>query len=110
MQRGSTQFLSIYPGDALTPGKPAYKEADRLPIDSPLLNIPSIPSLPISYEDALPLLKSLNGRGIHLGAEKADAGKKEGGLGYLGVEYWTGPSEETVEMVNGMDGKVTPIW
>ena len=27
---------------------------------------------------------------------------KEGGLEYLGVEYWSGPGEETIDMVNIM--------
>lgn len=35
---------------------------------------------------------------------------EEGGLGWLGVEYWTGPGEGEVEMVNGMEDKVTAIW
>jgi N-acetylated-alpha-linked acidic dipeptidase len=107
VQRGSVQFLSIYPGDPLTPFVPAYKNATRLPSSDPSINIPSIPSIPISYQDALLLLKSLNGKGI----KRLDKpGFREGGLGYLGVEYWTGPGEDTVELVNVMDDKVTPIW
>jgi len=115
VQRGSVQYLSIRPGDPLTPFKPAYnpnlpESPDRLPMnDSSLVNIPSIPSLPISYEDAIPLLKSLNGHGI----KRQDTLEwKEGGLRYLGVEYFTGPSTETfVEFVNEMDDrKTTPIW
>lgn len=85
VQRGSVQFLSIYPGDPLTPFVPAHKNASRLPLDSPDLNIPSIPSIPISYEDAIPLLKSLHGRGIK---REDKPGFREGGLGYRGVEYW----------------------
>lgn len=110
VQRGSVQFLSSYPGDPLTPFVPAYKDTkDRLPRDDPEINIPSIPSLPISYEDALPLLKSLNGKGIKMGKDNPE-GFREGGLGYLGVEYWSGPGEEIVEVINIMEDKVTPIW
>jgi hypothetical protein len=69
--------------------------------------VPKIPSLPISYEDALPLLKSLNGHGIKLGGKK---GHKEGGLEYLGVEYWTGPGPDVAHLVNEMDDKVTAMW
>ncbi|KAK4051543.1 Vacuolar protein sorting-associated protein 70 [Microbotryomycetes sp. JL201] len=103
VQRGSAQFLSIYPGDPTTPGEPAYKNASR----SQGENLPTIPSIPISYKDAVPLLKSLNGRGhqrtgIH--------GRREGGLGYLGVEYFSGPSKEIVELDVQMDDTVTPIW
>ena len=41
VQRGSVQFLSIYPGDPTTPGYPAYENATR----TEGTNIPSIPSL-----------------------------------------------------------------
>ncbi len=107
VQRGSVQALSLYAGDPLTPHLPAYKNQTRLERDDPSLNVPRIPSLPISYEDALPLLKSLNGHGIKLGGKK---GHKEGGLEYLGVEYWTGPGPDVAHLVNEMDDKVTAIW
>lgn len=115
VQRGSVQFLSSYPGDPLTPFTPAYKNStSRLPRSDPSINIPSIPSLPISYEDALPLLLSLNGKGHKMGPtdaeKKRDSGFKEGGLGYLGVEYWSGPGEGIVEMSNIVDDKITAIW
>lgn len=61
--------------------------------------MPSIPSLPISYEDAIPLLASLDGKGIQLA---------KGGL--AGVGYWTGPGDDIVGLVNLMDDKITPIW
>ncbi|GAA5902456.1 M28 family metallopeptidase [Sporobolomyces salmoneus] len=113
VQRGSVQYLSIRPGDPLTPSLPAYNPSlpsspSRLPLDSSSLPIPSIPSLPISYEDAIPLLKSLNGKGLK---REDKEGWKEGGLRYKGVEYWTGPGDEMVELVNRMDDKVTTkIW
>jgi hypothetical protein len=103
VQRGSVQALSIYPGDPLTPGKPAYKDADRLDRDDPELNIPQIPSLPISYQDALPLLKSLNG----LGEQIEDW---EGGLKDEGVQYSVGPGEGQVELENETDEAIKPIW
>jgi hypothetical protein len=54
-------------------------------------------SLPISYEDAIPILKQLQGKGIPAG----DLGKEwVGGLGYYGVEYFTGPSEVDMHFVN----------
>lgn len=101
IQRGSVQFLSSYPGDPLTPYKPAYRNATRLDRNDPSINVPSIPSLPISYEDAIPLLKSLNGQGLQLAP---------GGMVHLGVEYWTGPGSATVELSNIMDDRVTNIW
>lgn len=112
------QDLALYPGDPLTPGKPAYNPAlpnapERLPRDSEGLNIPAIPSLPLSYEDAVPLLKSLNGKGVKLadGREGKPPGWREGGLRDEGVEYWTGDGQGVeVELVNVVDEKVTPIW
>ncbi|KAJ3812202.1 Zn-dependent exopeptidase [Lentinula aff. lateritia] len=53
VQRGSVQFLSMYPGDPTTPGTPAYENATR----TEGLNKPQIPSLPISQENGEKLLK-----------------------------------------------------
>lgn len=55
VQRGSTQFLSIYPGDPTTPGYPSYENSTR----SEGSNIPSIPSLPISWANAKVLLEEI---------------------------------------------------
>lgn len=57
VQRGSVQYLSLYPGDPTTPGYPAYENSTR----TAGLNIPSIPSLPISWQNAQALLKTLEG-------------------------------------------------
>ena len=60
VQRGSVQYLSMYPGDPLTPFTPAYKNTTtRLPRDSTDINIPTIPSFPISFQGALQLLHTL---------------------------------------------------
>ena len=56
VQRGSVQFLSIYPGDPTTPGYPAYENATR----TEGTNIPSIPSLPISWANAERLLEEID--------------------------------------------------
>ncbi|KAJ3759395.1 Zn-dependent exopeptidase [Lentinula raphanica] len=53
VQRGSVQFLSMYPGDPTTPGIPAYENATR----TEGTNKPQIPSLPISQENGEKLLK-----------------------------------------------------
>jgi N-acetylated-alpha-linked acidic dipeptidase len=125
VQRGSVQYLSSYPGDPTvrsllprineiqaadttwrhgaylqTPGKPAYANATRVEGG----NVPRIPSLPISYEDAIPLLELLKGKGI----KAADIGSDwEGGLTHR-VEYWTGPSEQDLRLVNVQDTRVQP--
>ncbi|KAI0774433.1 Zn-dependent exopeptidase [Fomes fomentarius] len=55
VQRGSTQFLSIYPGDPTTPGYPSYENSTR----TNGTNIPTIPSLPLSWANAQVLLKEI---------------------------------------------------
>ena len=64
VQRGSVQFLPIYPGDPETPGiasTPDLPDSKRLAPDSPEINQPTIPVNPLSYKDAEPILKSLGG-------------------------------------------------
>ncbi len=59
-QRGSVADMPVFPGDVLTPGIGATKDAKRLDRkDAP--TITKIPVMPISYADALPLLKNLEG-------------------------------------------------
>ena len=59
-QRGSVQDMPTYPGDPLTPGRGAVADAQRLDVRSaPTLT--RIPVLPISYADALPLLRAMDG-------------------------------------------------
>jgi N-acetylated-alpha-linked acidic dipeptidase len=60
VQRGSVLDMPTRPGDALTPGYPATKDAERLSIEE-AQTIMKIPVIPISYGDALPLLKALKG-------------------------------------------------
>jgi N-acetylated-alpha-linked acidic dipeptidase len=48
------------PGDALTPGYAATEDAERLSINE-ASTIMKIPVMPISYADALPLLKAIKG-------------------------------------------------
>jgi N-acetylated-alpha-linked acidic dipeptidase len=59
-QRGSVQFLFIYPGDPLTPGVPAVPGTPRLKKEE-AANLPHIPVQPISYGDARRLLQPLRG-------------------------------------------------
>ncbi len=60
VQRGSVMDMPIHPGDPLTPGWGATKNARRLARDE-AKTLMKIPVLPISYGDALPLLKALAG-------------------------------------------------
>ncbi|KAF2755506.1 protease [Pseudovirgaria hyperparasitica] len=107
VQRGSVQFLSMAPGDPTTPGYPSLPGAERKPVDHA---IPSIPSLPISYKEALPLLKALNGYGPK--ASKFNKFWQGGGLGYKGVDYNIGPTPDdlVINLSNEQDYQITPLW
>jgi N-acetylated-alpha-linked acidic dipeptidase len=72
--------------------------------------MPHIPSLPISYLDALPLLKALNGHGPKA---SSFSGHWHGrGLDYKGVEYDIGPSpdELVLNLINEQEYVTTPLW
>jgi len=60
VQRGSVMDMPVYPGDPLTPGVGATKDAKRLRLDQ-AVTLTKIPVLPISYGDAKPLLAALKG-------------------------------------------------
>ena len=64
VQRGSIQFLPIYPGDPTTPGiasTPDLPNSKRIPVDKLQSNQASIPTNPLSWKDAAPILKALCG-------------------------------------------------
>ncbi|KAI1638741.1 hypothetical protein F4809DRAFT_598799 [Biscogniauxia mediterranea] len=108
VQRGSVQFLSIAPGDPTTPGYPSKPGVPREPVDG---SIPSIPSLPISYAEALPILKALNGHGPRA-KDLNQYWTRNTGLGYKGVDYNIGPSPDSLvlNLVNEQEYTITPMW
>jgi len=108
VQRGSTQFLSFAPGDPTTPGYPSKPGVPRQPVDKAT---PSIPSIPISYVDALPILQALNGHGPKA-ADFNQYWTRNMGLRYKGVEYHIGPTPDNVvvNLYNEQEYVITPIW
>ncbi len=98
VQRGSVMdFPSSNPGDPLTPGVGATKEAKRLPVkEAPSLT--RIPVLPISYGDAQPLLASLAGRLA-----------PEGWRGALPVTYHVGPGPAKVHLKVAFNWDIKPV-
>lgn len=62
IQRGSALFLSMTPGDPMTPGY-AIKPGEKKERHDPFNTIPKIPALPISYREITPILQKLSGFG-----------------------------------------------
>ena len=86
VQRGSVMDMPLYPGDPLTPGVGATKDAKRLPVNE-APTITKIPVLPISYGDAQPLLAALRG----------PVAPREW-RGALGITYRIGPGPARVHL------------
>ncbi len=96
VQRGSVMDMPLYPGDVLTPGYAATKDAKRLDRkEAP--TITRIPVLPISYEDALPLLSALKG--------PVAPNSWKGGLP---ITYHIGPGPAKVRIKLEFDWKLVP--
>jgi N-acetylated-alpha-linked acidic dipeptidase len=60
VQRGSVMDMPVYPGDPQTPGIGAVPGAQKIPLNQ-VTTLTKIPVMPISWEDALPLLQNLTG-------------------------------------------------
>jgi N-acetylated-alpha-linked acidic dipeptidase len=97
VQRGSVMDMPIYPGDPLTPGVGATKDAKRLDRKE-VTTILKIPVLPISYHDAAPLLKSLEGPVA-----------PESWRGALPFTYHVGPGKTTVHLKLAFNWDIKPI-
>ena len=97
-QRGSVADMPTFPGDPLTPGVGATKDAKRLALkDAPTLT--KIPVLPISYGDALPLLRALGG-------PLAPTAWR----GALPITYHLGPGPAKVHLKVEFDWKTAPAY
>ncbi len=97
-QRGSVMDMPIYPGDPLTPGKPSEPGAPRLD-RSASQTILKIPVLPISYGDALPLLRNLKGPIA-----------PESWRGALPITYHIGSGPAKVHLKLAFDWSVRPLY
>jgi N-acetylated-alpha-linked acidic dipeptidase len=98
VQRGSVEDMPTYPGDPLTPGVGATKNAKRLKI-SEAPTITKIPVLPISYGDAQPLLSALGGQVV--------PSSWQGGLP---ITYRFGPGPTRVHLRVKSDWKIRPVY
>jgi len=97
VQRGSVMDMPIYPGDPLTPGIGSTKDAKRLDRKD-VINLLKIPVLPISYHDAEPLLRALEGPVA-----------PEAWRGALGFTYHTGPGKAIVHLKLTFNWDIKPI-
>ena len=105
VQRGSTQFLPIYPGDPETPGFASTMDLDlsrRIPQDKLQNNQPSIPANPLSYKDAQPILAALGGR--------ETPRDWQGGLPFTYHLGGTGTEKVTVHMHLEQETRLRTIW
>jgi len=98
VQRGSVMDMPVYPGDPLTPGIGATKDAKRLKRED-VTTIMKIPVLPISYEDALPLLQSLTGPVAPVAWR-----------GGLPLTYHVGPSKDKVHLKLQFNWDIKPLY
>jgi N-acetylated-alpha-linked acidic dipeptidase len=98
VQRGSVMDMVIYPGDPLTPGVGATEDAKRLNrLEAP--NLLKIPVLPISYHDATPLLKALEG--------PVAPDEWHGGLPFA---YHIGPGKTKVHLKVAFNWNIVPCY
>lgn len=98
VQRGSVMDMPLYPGDVLTPGYGATKNAKRLDRkEAP--TITKIPVLPISYADAQPFLEALNG-------PVAPSAWRGG----LPITYHIGPGPAKVHLKLEFDWQLKPAY
>jgi N-acetylated-alpha-linked acidic dipeptidase len=98
VQRGSVADMPVYPGDPLTPGVGATKDAKRLKLED-AATITKIPVLPISYADAQPLLEALTGR--------VAPPEWRGGLG---ITYHVGPGGAKVHLKVKSNWNTKPVY
>ncbi len=98
VQRGSVADMPQFPGDPLTPGVGSKPDTERLEI-SAAPTLMKIPVLPISYDDALPLLEALAG-------PVAPANWR----GALPITYHVGPGPAKVHVKLEFDWKLETAY
>jgi N-acetylated-alpha-linked acidic dipeptidase len=97
-QRGSVMDMPIHPGDPLTPGWGAVKGARRIPREQAEV-MTKIPVLPISYGDALPMLRALSGPVA-----------PEAWRGALGITYHIGGGPARVHLKVSFDWSMKTLY
>ena len=99
-QRGSVQYLFQYPGDPLTPGKPAIPGTPRLSLEEAYADIPRIPVQPLAYDEARKLIEPLKG-----------PGRPRGFQGAFAFPYHVGGTNDVrVHLKTDMDYASRTLW
>lgn len=96
IQRGSVQEIYRYPGDPLTPGSGSTDGTPRID-PSEAENLPTLPTAPISYGEAEPLLRALKGKQA-----------PEGWQGGFDFPYRFGPGGSEVSLDLDIDYEQVP--
>ncbi len=86
VQRGSPLYIFRYPGDPLTPGRPAIPGVERIPIEK-AANLPAIPATALAARHAAEILAALGGEAAPRGWQ--------GGLPFT---YHLGPGPARIEL------------
>jgi N-acetylated-alpha-linked acidic dipeptidase len=98
VQRGSVLDLPVAPGDPLTIGVGATRDAPRID-RAAATTVMKIPVLPISYADAQPLLAALGGPVV-----------PDGWRGALPITYHMGPGPARVHLKLAFNWALTPVY
>ncbi|MBZ5532422.1 MAG: M28 family metallopeptidase [Acidobacteriia bacterium] len=98
VQRGSVMDMPLYPGDPTTPGVGAKGDVKRLALKD-ITTLTKIPTLPISYGDARPLLAALKGPMA-----------PESFRGGLGQPYHIGPGPAKVHLKVQFNWDIKPVY
>ena len=101
VQRGSVQYMFKYPGDPTTPGIASVitlPESQRIPPEK-AIDMPKVPTTPLSYADARPILENLAG-----------PESPRDWQGALPFTYHLGPGPVKVKMHLKQDYRYWTIW
>jgi N-acetylated-alpha-linked acidic dipeptidase len=101
VQRGSIQYMFKYPGDPTTPGVaslPSLPDSQRVPPEQ-AADMPKIPTTPLSYGDAQPILQNLGG--------PESPREWQGALPFT---YHVGPGPVKVKIHLKQNYQYWPIW
>ncbi|MGC2657120.1 MAG: transferrin receptor-like dimerization domain-containing protein [Bryobacteraceae bacterium] len=98
VQRGSVMDMPVYPGDPQTPGIGATPDAKKIPLNE-VTTLTKIPVMPLSYQDAEPMLKELTGDLV-----------PESWRGSLPFTYHVGPGPAKVHLMVKFNWDRKPLY